>query len=140
MTELVTNIQSATEVNINSVLERFEKLSQQFDRSEETSRIARKSSDKLQEEYCRIIHSVATERKRNLFYIEKAKQEFIVDLTAMSLKLQKAEALSSKIEKVKKDQIEVAKSLSVEVEQKKKAMERIVEERLLNYEKTYVTS
>ena len=47
MTELVTNIQSATEVNINSVLERFEKLSQEFDRSEETSRIARKSSDKL---------------------------------------------------------------------------------------------
>ena len=58
----------------------------------------------------------------------------------MSLKLQKAEALSSKIEKVKKDQIEVAKSLSLEVEQKKKAMERVLEDRLLSYEKTYVTS
>ena len=58
----------------------------------------------------------------------------------MSLKLQKAEALSNKIEKVKKDQIEVAKSLSLEVEQKKKAMERVLEDRLLSYEKTYVTS
>ena len=55
---------------MNSVMERFDKLAQEFERSEETSRIARRSSDKLQEEYCRIIHSVATERKRNLAYIE----------------------------------------------------------------------
>ena len=34
----------------------------------------------------------------------------------------------------------MAKSLSLEVEQKKKAMERVLEDRLLSYEKTYVTS
>ena len=69
---------------MNTVVQEFESLQSAFKREEEASRVARKTSDNLQEEYCRIVHSVATEKQRNMMYIEKAKREFVTEITAMN--------------------------------------------------------
>lgn len=57
--------------------EDFHTLGNSVRKEEEYSRVARRAADNLQEEYCRIVHSVATEKQRNLMYIERAKKEFI---------------------------------------------------------------
>ena len=61
------------------------------------SRIARKASDTLQEEYCKITNSVAEERKRNLSYIEKAKKEFITEIVDMGIKVSKFETIEKSL-------------------------------------------
>ena len=60
---------------------KFEDMVQEFSKSEELSRIARRSAEDLKEEYCRVVFSVAAERRRNLLYIEATKQEFEKDIT-----------------------------------------------------------
>ena len=99
--DLVGSIQRGVEVKVNHMLDKFDKISHEFARSEEASRIARKAADNLQEEYCRIIHSVATERKRNLQYIEKAKRDFIEDLTVMNTKVEQAQKLGDRLGQIK---------------------------------------
>ena len=47
MTELVNNVQSATQRRMGTVMDGFASLTSQFERSEEYSRIARKASDNL---------------------------------------------------------------------------------------------
>jgi hypothetical protein len=125
---------------MGSVTSQFEALEKQFERSEEYSRIARKASDNLQEEYCRIIHTVATERKRNLMYIEKAKGDFINDITHLSQKVKKCEELRDTVNKVKTDQLEIGKTLCSEMETKSLSLTRFVEKKIGKFETSYVTS
>ena len=73
--------------------EDFSTLKMEFRREEEFSRIARKSTDTLQEEYCRMTSSVASEKQRNLALIERAKREFVTELTAMNVKVGNIELL-----------------------------------------------
>ena len=49
----------------------------------------RKAAEALKEEYCKIINSVASEKQRNLMYIEKAKRGFIEEINEMNLKVDK---------------------------------------------------
>ena len=59
--------------------------------------MARKASDNLQEEYCRIVHSVATEKQRNMMYIEKAKRDFVTEITAMNQKVYSLEEVKKRL-------------------------------------------
>ena len=65
-------------------------------------RVARKATDNLQEEYCRIVHSVATEKQRNLMYIEKAKREFITELIQVNIKMAEVENIQKKLSLLEK--------------------------------------
>ena len=58
----------------------------------------------------------------------------------MEVEIKKAAALEDRIEKVKADQIEVSKTLSVEVERKSQKMVRYVEDKVRTFEQTYVTN
>ena len=51
----------------------------------------RKTAEHLKEEYCRIVNSVASEKQRNLMYIEKAKRGFIEEINEMNIKVDKIE-------------------------------------------------
>jgi len=68
-------------------------MTTEFRREEEYSRVARKAADNLQQEYCKIVHSVASEKQRNLMYIEKAKREFVSEVTNMSMKVAEIDKL-----------------------------------------------
>ena len=50
-------------------------------------RVARKTTENLQDAYCSIAHSVTSEKQRNLMYIEKAKREFIRELIGVNIKI-----------------------------------------------------
>jgi len=43
---------------------------QEFTKSDEMSKISRRAADDLKEEYCRIVFSIAAERRRNLLVNE----------------------------------------------------------------------
>ena len=67
--------------------EDFSNLRVEFKREEEYSRVARRAAEGLQEEYCRIIHSVASEKQRNMMFIEKAKRAFEEEILVMNVKV-----------------------------------------------------
>jgi hypothetical protein len=83
----IQQIYVSSQRKINTVQEEFSTLQSNFNREAEYSRIARKAADNLQEEYCRIVHSVATEKQRNLMFIERAKRELVADITAVNSKV-----------------------------------------------------
>ena len=93
----VQTIYTSTQRKINSVQISFEGLQKDVKREEEYSRIARKSADSLQEEYCRIVHSVATEKQRNMMYIERAKREFVAEITVMKAKVEAIDGIRSEV-------------------------------------------
>ena len=74
------NIYITNTKKMANMTDQFESLKSDFRKEEEYMRVARKATDNLSEEYCRIVHSVASEKQRNLMYIEKAKKEFINEL------------------------------------------------------------
>ena len=74
------NIYSKNTRKMTEISDEFNSLKSDFRKEEEYMRVARKATDNLSEEYCRIVHSVASEKQRNLMYIEKAKKEFINEL------------------------------------------------------------
>ena len=47
---------------MNTMSNNFNTLKKDFTKEGEYMRVARKATDNLQEEYCRIVHSVATEK------------------------------------------------------------------------------
>ena len=49
----------------------------------------RRAAEALKDEYCKIINSVATEKQRNLMFIEKAKRGFIEEINEMNVKVNK---------------------------------------------------
>lgn len=65
-------------------------------------RVARKATDNLQDEYCRIVHSVASEKQRNLMYIEKAKREFISELIQVNIKMAEVENITKRLNMLEK--------------------------------------
>ena len=75
----------------------FTKLNDDFKREAEFSRISRKASDNLQEEYCRMVQSVATEKQRNLMFIEKAKREFINEMDLMGRKVAEIDSIKARV-------------------------------------------
>ena len=68
---------------IIKVQDNFAKLKDETNREAEFSRISRKGYDNLQTEYCRIVHSVASEKQRNLMFIERAKRDFVAEMTGI---------------------------------------------------------
>jgi len=72
-----------------SVGDDFNNLRREFNNQNEAFRIASRSSDTLQESYCRLVDTVSQEKKRNLLYIAKAKNDFIKELTGMEHKVEK---------------------------------------------------
>ena len=58
----VQQINVSCQRKINSVQGDFNTLKNDFKREEDYSKTARKAADNLQEEYCRIVHSVASEK------------------------------------------------------------------------------
>lgn len=93
----VMTISASTQRKINAVQINFDSLTKDVKREEEYSRIARKSADNLQEEYCRIVHSVATERQRNMMYIERAKREFVQEITIMNGKVDEIDVIRKEV-------------------------------------------
>ncbi len=75
----------------------FTKLSTDFSREADYSRIARKTADNLQEEYCRIVHSVATEKQRNLMYIERAKRDFVSEIAEINMKVGEIGSIKARV-------------------------------------------
>ena len=69
-------------------------------------RVARKVTDNLQEEYCRIVHSVASEKQRNLMYIEHAKREFIDELISVNEQIGKFSGVAKRVKAIE-DRLEV---------------------------------
>lgn len=90
----------------------------EFKREEEQSRIARKASDTLQEEYCKITNSVAEERKRNLMYIERAKTEFITEIVDMSLKVAKFDRVEKSLTRIMDRQKEIQTEVMLKLDEK----------------------
>ena len=91
------SIQSGTQRRIDTVQKDFHTLQVNFKKEEEQSRIARKCTDNLQEEYCKVVHSVASEKQRNLMFIEKAKREFVTELTNMNLQVREIDVAKQRI-------------------------------------------
>lgn len=82
---------------MNQVQEDFSTLKSEFRREEEFSRVSRKAADILQEEYCRLVNSVASEKQRNLMYIERAKREFVSEITNMSYKVNEIDKIEHRL-------------------------------------------
>jgi len=82
------------------VQEEFSTLQSNFNREAEYSRIARKAADNLQEEYCRIVHSVATEKQRNLMFIERAKRELVAEITTVNSKVSEIDSIKQLIKEL----------------------------------------
>ena len=80
--------------------EEFSTLQSNFNREAEYSRIARKAADNLQEEYCRIVHSVATEKQRNLMFIERAKRELVAEITTVNSKVSEIDSIKQLIKEL----------------------------------------
>jgi len=98
----VQQVYVSSQRKMNTVQEDFEALKSNVSREQEYSRIARRAADGLQDEYCKIIHAVATEKQRNLMYIEKAKREFVSEITVMGAKLQAIEKTAARINELEK--------------------------------------
>ncbi len=58
----------------------FYAIKASFGRAEEASRTARHSNEMLQEEYCKLVHTVNDERKRNRMLIDDALLKVQTDL------------------------------------------------------------
>lgn len=80
----------------------FNTLRGEFKKEGEYMRVARKATDNLQDEYCRIVHSVASEKQRNLMYIEKAKREFISELIQVNIKMAEVENITKRLNMLEK--------------------------------------
>ena len=80
--------------------EDFSNLRVEFRREEEYSRVARRAAEGLQEEYCRIIHSVASEKQRNMMFIEKAKRAFESEILVMNVKVAEIAQLKELVNQV----------------------------------------
>ena len=112
----IQQIHISSQRKINQVQEDFNTLKSDFRREEEFSRIARKSADVLQEEYCKLTSSVAKEKQRNLAMIERAKREFVTELTAMNVKVGNIDLLQKKVTEINTRVIEKEKVMMVDVE------------------------
>lgn len=95
--ENVQQIHISQQRRMNQVQEDFSTLKAEFRREEEFSRVSRKAADNLQEEYCRLVNSVASEKQRNLMYIERAKREFVTEITSMSYKVNEIDKIEQKV-------------------------------------------
>ena len=82
--------------------DQFATLKNDTNREAEFSRVARKAADNLQSEYCRIVHSVASEKQRNLMFIERAKRDFVSEMTGMNCKLSEIDNLKKGFEDLKR--------------------------------------
>ena len=80
----------------------MEALRTDYDRCAESSEVAAKVTAGLQEDYCRIIPSIATERKKNMIYIETAKREVEKEMIFMGAKIRKIDELRSTLEETTK--------------------------------------
>jgi len=76
-------------------------MQQEFIKSEEISRSSRQSAIDLKEEYCRVVFSVAAERRRNQLHIEATKQEFMKDLANMNQRLNIVDEFLRELREVK---------------------------------------
>jgi uncharacterized protein YjcR len=79
----------------------FDDILQEFNKSEEISRISRRSAEDLKEEYCRVVFSVASERRRNLLFIESIKQEFAKEFEKMVKKVETIDGFARELAQVK---------------------------------------
>ena len=116
-----TNIQQiyvSSQRKINTVQDEFQTLKSDFKREEEYSRISRKAADNLQQEYCKIVHSVASEKQRNLMYIEKAKREFVNEVTEINFKVNQIDQIKQGMADLEKSFDEKQKELLLQVETK----------------------
>lgn len=114
--EEVNSIAGGTTRRIEKVQTDFYTLKTEFKKEEEQSRVARKCFDKLQDEYCRIVHSVVSEKQRNLMYIEKAKREFQHELTGMAQQVLEIDVAKKKITELDTRMREKEKQMQLENE------------------------
>ena len=80
------------------------------------SRIARRSSEDLKEEYCRVVFSVAAERRRNLLYIEATKQEFMKDIEALKKHCEPVNDLIVEVKNYQEMQIKMGRDIFLKTE------------------------
>ena len=92
---------------MNAEIQSFRK---DFRKEEEYMRVARKVTDNLQEEYCKVVNAVASEKQRNLMYIEKAKREFIAELIAVNMKIADFAGVTKRVKAIE-DKLEARESL-----------------------------
>lgn len=95
---------------------KFEDCVQEFTKSEELSRIARRSSEDLKEEYCRIVFSVAAERRRNLLYIEATKQEFMKEIEVIKKSCEPVNDLIVEVSSYQEMQIKMGRDIFLSTE------------------------
>ena len=113
----IQTINISCQKKIRQVQEDFSNLRVEFRREEEYSRVARRAAEGLQEEYCRIIHSVASEKQRNMMFIEKAKRAFESEILVMNVKVAEIAQLKELVNQVTGNKEEKDKQTLSRVEQ-----------------------
>ena len=83
----IQSVQSQFKKLLNSMKSEMYELKQDYGREAEEARISRKTVDKLQKEYCRIMPTIASERSRNMIFLETAKRDIIKEVDKMNKKL-----------------------------------------------------
>lgn len=61
-------------------------------------RVTRKTSENLKDSYCKVANSVASERQRNLMYIEKAKRGFVQELFTHDMKIKLIDSITKRLD------------------------------------------
>lgn len=116
-----------TEKNISKIEMKFADMVQEFQKSEEISRISRRTSDDLKEEYCRVVFSVAAERKRNDLFIEATKREFEKDISDLNKKIATMDELDRRISELKELQMTSARDNLLKTETELREFRQFVE-------------
>ena len=97
------DVEFAMERNLSKFRMQFEDIQQEFIKSEEISRSSRQSAIDLKEEYCRVVFSVAAERRRNQLHIEATKQEFMKDLDSMNTRINIVDDFLREVKELKEE-------------------------------------
>jgi hypothetical protein len=87
LTQFCQSVETSTEKGISKINMKFEDMLQEFSKSEEISRVSRRSADDLKEEYCRVVFSVAAERKRNDIFLEAVKRDLEKEMSELTKKV-----------------------------------------------------
>jgi DNA repair exonuclease SbcCD ATPase subunit len=95
------NVEANTEKSISKIKMQFDDLLQEFTKSEEISRVSRRTADDLQEEYCRVVISVAAERRRNEMFLDQTKSEFEKEITYLAKKVSAIDEISRQLNELK---------------------------------------